>query len=92
MLELNTGKQLAKRYVLVRPLGGGGEAETWLAKDRMTSAQVALKLVPPEHAERLRSEWQASIRLMHAHIVRVFEFHADDEVAFYSQQFVDGPD
>ena len=28
---------------------------------------------------------------MHAHIVRAFEFHADPEVSFYSQQFIDGP-
>ena len=28
---------------------------------------------------------------MHAHIVRVFEFH-DEDLAFYSLQFVDGPD
>lgn len=42
-------------------------------------------------AEALRREWQLAIRLMHAHIVRVFEFH-DDEAPFYSLQFIDGPD
>ncbi len=29
---------------------------------------------------------------MHAHIARVFEFHGDGDHAFYSQQYVDGPD
>jgi serine/threonine-protein kinase len=29
---------------------------------------------------------------MHAHIVRVFEFHEDQGAAFYSMQFVDGAD
>jgi len=43
-------------------------------------------------AARLREEWQTQIRLMHAHIVRVFEFHSEDEFAFYSQQYIDGPD
>ena len=28
---------------------------------------------------------------MHAHIVRVFEFH-DEALPFYSLQFIDGPD
>jgi len=42
-------------------------------------------------AEALRREWQLAIRLMHAHIVRVFEFH-DGDPAFYSLQFIDGPD
>jgi len=94
MLELSKGIQLADRYTLDRHLGGGGEAQTWLAKDRLTGAAVALKIVAGTAAkrDRLREEWQAQIRLMHAHIVRVFEFHAEDDASFYSQQFIDGPD
>ena len=91
MLELESGKQLARRYTLVRRLGGDSEAQIWLATDRMTAASVALKVVPASAASRLRSEWQSSIRLMHAHIVRVFEFHDDAETAFFSMQYVDGP-
>jgi serine/threonine protein kinase/tetratricopeptide (TPR) repeat protein len=94
MLELIKGAQLADRYTLERPLGAGGEASTWLAKDRMTRASVALKIVPAggNAASRLRDEWQTNLRLMHAHIVRVFEFHEDQDKAFYSLQFVDGND
>ncbi len=94
MLELSKGTQLADRYTLERQLGDGGEARTWLAKDRFTKAAVALKIAvgTPGDAERLRAEWQTSIRLMHAHIVRVFEFHDDPPNAYYSQQFIDGPD
>ena len=94
MPQLSKGTQLADRYTLDRHLGGGGEAETWLAKDRLTGAAVALKIVrkDPGAAERLREEWQTDIRLMHAHIARVFEFHGDADHAFYSQQYIDGPD
>ena len=91
MLELSKGTQLADRYTLERSLGKGGEAETWLARDRMTRAAVALKIVPAGTAsKRLRDEWQTNLRLMHAHIVRVFEFHEDRGAAFYSLQYVDG--
>ena len=90
MLELTKGSRLVDRYTLERPLGRGGEAVTWLARDRMTSASVALKIVPSSLASRLRDEWQANLRLMHAHIVRVFEFHEDQGAAFYSMQYVDG--
>ena len=38
MLELSPGIQLADRFSLERRLGGGGEAETWLAKDRLTGS------------------------------------------------------
>ena len=91
MLNLSKGTQLADRYTLERSLGKGGEAETWLARDRMTRASVALKIVPAGPAgKRLRDEWQTNLRLMHAHIVRVFEFHEDQGAAFYSLQYVAG--
>ena len=93
MLELKPGIELADRYTLVRRLGGDSATQTWLAKDRLTKASVALKISDgdPQSAAGLRAEWQASIRLMHAHIVRAFEFHAEPEVAFFSQQFINGP-
>ena len=91
MLNLSKGTQLADRYTLERSLGKGGEAETWLARDRMTRASVALKIVPAGPAgKRLRDEWETNLRLMHAHIVRVFEFHEDQGAAFYSLQYVAG--
>ena len=94
MLELKQGTQLADRYTLVRRLGGDSETHTWLARDRLTRASVALKISDGDRqsSDKLRAEWQANIRLMHAHIVRAFEFHAEPEVAFFSQQFIDGPD
>ncbi|NNF39897.1 MAG: protein kinase [Woeseiaceae bacterium] len=94
MLELSKGTQLAERYTLERPLGSGGEAVTWLAKDRFTRASVVLKIVAGSKlaSERLRQEWQTNLRLMHPHIVRAFEFHKDQGAAFYSQQYVDGAD
>jgi serine/threonine protein kinase len=92
--DLQKGTELADRYTLVRKLGAGAHTQTWLATDRMTRASVALKILsgPGLSAQQLRSEWQTSIRLMHAHIVRVFEFHSDDNATFYSLQFVDGAD
>ena len=94
MQDLKTGVELANRFTLVRRLGAGGAAETWLATDRLTGASVALKILVSDRVPRdvFHKEWQTSIRLMHAHIVRVFEFSDDPESAFYSLQYVDGPD
>jgi len=91
--ELSNGTRLANRYTLARRLGKGGAAETWLATDRITRASVAIKVLVDDRVspDVLRREWQLAIRLMHAHIVRVFEFH-DDDAVFFSLQFVDGPD
>ena len=46
MLELKQGTQLADRYTLVRRLGGDSETHTWLAKDRLTRASVAVRRDP----------------------------------------------
>ncbi len=97
MRDLKSGTQLASRYTLVRKLGAGGAAETWLASDKLTRASVALKILVDESipAATLRREWQLSIRLVHAHIARVFEFHDEEDgqhSAFYSMQYIDGPD
>ena len=91
--DLSEGVRLANRYTLARRLGRGGAAETWLATDRITRASVALKILVDDRIDddALRREWQLAIRLMHAHIVRAFEFHEDDG-AFYSLQYIDGPD
>ena len=98
MRDLKSGTQLASRYTLVRKIGAGGGAETWLASDKLTRASVALKILIDESipVATLRREWQLSIRLVHAHIARVFEFHDDgtdhQQHAFYSMQYIDGPD
>ncbi|MGW8370567.1 MAG: protein kinase domain-containing protein, partial [Gammaproteobacteria bacterium] len=75
-------------------LGSGGAAQTWLARDRLTGASVALKLLADERIStaQFHKEWQTSIRLMHAHIGRVFEYNDETGTPFYSLQHIDGPD
>jgi tetratricopeptide (TPR) repeat protein len=98
MRVLKEGTRLAGRYTLVRRLGSGGMSEVWLARDERAEQRVALKfLLPalardPRRRTQFHNEWQASSRLMHPHIVRVFEYHDDEAGPFYSQQFIDGPD
>jgi tetratricopeptide (TPR) repeat protein len=94
MQDLQQGSELAGRYTLVRKLGAGGAAETWLANDRLTSAAVALKVLTSERvpAAEFHKEWQTGIRLMHAHIARAFEYGEDSGRPFYSLQYIEGPD
>lgn len=98
MRVLKEGTRLADRYTLVRRLGSGGMSEVWLAQDRRSEQQVALKFLAPDLAEQparrsaFHKEWQSVSRLMHAHIARVFEYHDEPDGPFYAQQFIDGPD
>lgn len=73
-------------------------SEVWLARDERAEQRVALKFLEPDlarnprHRSQFHNEWQATSRLMHPHIVRVFEYHDEEAGPFYSQQFIDGPD
>lgn len=97
MQELTEGTRLEGRYTLARRLGRGGMAETWLAHDARADARVALKFLLPELAgdarqrERFHAEWRLASRLMHAHIVRTFEYHDDADRPFFALQYIDGP-
>jgi len=83
--------------MLVRRLGSGGMSEIWIAQDRQTGKSVALKFLSPLLADNpgyrklLHEEWKLGSMLMHANIVRVFEYHDVNEDPFYSLQFIDGP-
>lgn len=96
MSSFYEGTLLAGRYVLVRRLGSGGMGKLWLAEDRRAESSVALKFpVDPAGAssgELLRKEWRIGSRLMHANIIRVFEFHDEADTAFYAMQYIGGPD
>jgi len=87
---------LAGRYSIVRELGRGGMGVVYLAHEVHLDRLVAIKLLPPELAERpqLRErflrEARLAARLSHPHIIAI---HAVDEVAgfvFYVMTYVDG--
>jgi serine/threonine-protein kinase len=71
-------EQLSGSYVLERPLGAGGMATVWLARDLKHQRHVALKVLKPElaHAlgpERFRREITTAARLQHPHILSVHD-------------------
>ena len=98
MRVLHEGTRLADRYTLVRKLGAGGMSEVWLADDARGDARVALKILTGDRAsdeaarKQLHSEWQVGSRMMHASIVRVFEYHDDAEGPFYALQYLGDTD
>ncbi|HET9683125.1 MAG TPA: serine/threonine-protein kinase, partial [Gemmatimonadaceae bacterium] len=87
---------LAGRYSIVRELGRGGMGVVYLAHEVHLDRLVAIKLLPPEKAERpqLREhflrEARLAARLSHPHIIAI---HSVDEVGgfvFYVMSYVEG--
>ena len=94
MRILNEGTRLADRYTLIRRLGGGGMSDIWLASDKRSDGRIALKFLTgeaaadPKQKDLLYREWRIGSRLMHANIIRVFEYHDEADGSFFGLQYV----
>lgn len=76
------------RYELVEPLGSGGSASAWLARDG--DREVALKLLDPElPRELLRDEFSRLAGLYHPHLLRVLEYEAVGARTFYTAELIE---
>src|SRR4051812_5566502 len=76
---------LSARYEILREVGRGGTAVVYLARDRDTGAEVAIKLIHARYAEdaeaiaRFAREARLVSQLEHPNVVRVHEaIHLDD--------------
>ncbi|MBL8615771.1 MAG: protein kinase, partial [Deltaproteobacteria bacterium] len=78
------GRRLGGRYRLLWPLGSGGAATVWAARDELLGVDRAVKLLtvePGERAEALRQRLRVEARTMaglrHPHILRVLDLGED---------------
>jgi len=75
LLETDT---LVDHFRIIRPLGKGGMAEVYLARDTKLGRKVALKIVRPEALgskeaiDRFLFEARATARFAHPHIVTIY--------------------
>jgi serine/threonine protein kinase len=89
---------LAERYQLLRPIGEGGMAEVFHARDINLERQVAVKLLrqdyihDPAFQARFQQEARAAANLLHPNIVTVYDFGRDRDRYFIVMEYVDGTD
>lgn len=82
-------------YSILAQLGVGGMGKVYLARDRQ-GKQVALKVLLPELTaatlDRLRFEREFDIasRLSHPGLVKVFDRHFENDLCYYSMEYVEG--
>jgi serine/threonine-protein kinase len=75
-------RTLGRRYRLEVPLGSGGMAQVWRARDLVLGRDVAVKLLAPSFGDRaaraardrIRAEAQVAARLAHPNIAGVYDF------------------
>ncbi|MCO8269424.1 protein kinase [Actinoplanes sp. TRM 88003] len=69
------GRLLGDRYELLTPIGAGGTAVVWRARDHVLARVVAVKIVATEAGDhRIRQEAQAAAGLSHPNIAQVHDY------------------
>ncbi len=89
---------LNNRYQLEEPLGSGGMAVVYKARDLMLERRVAVKILrqkyslDPDFRESFRQEALAAAKLSHPNIVTVHDFGLDGDNLFIIMEYVQGTD
>ena len=89
---------LADRYQLLRPIGQGGMAEVFQARDLNLQRQVAIKLLKRDYIteeafkNRFLQEARAAANLLHPNIVTVYDFGQAQDQYFIVMEYVQGTD
>ncbi len=87
---------LNERYQLLEPLGGGGMAVVYQARDLMLERTVAIKILrqnfsqQPEFREKFRQEALAAANLSHPNIVTVYDYGVADGHPYIVMEHVPG--
>lgn len=87
---------LSDRFVLGDVIGSGGMAMVYLAWDRESESQVAVKILRSEYNEdsdfirRFSMEAQAASRMSHPNIVNIYGAYQDGDVRYIVMEYVKG--
>lgn len=88
------GDSFAARYVVTRPLGRGGMAEVWEARDVVLRRRVALKLFSAtgdtDDARRAATEMHTLAGLSHPNLVTVYDAGREGDRTFLVMELVTG--
>ncbi|MBW2489392.1 MAG: protein kinase [Deltaproteobacteria bacterium] len=96
MLNLKKDTVLLSRFRLSEMLGQGGMGQVWLVWDHELEIHIAAKILDPQlisdphRVQLLKNECRNTRRLAHPNIVRVFDFHRSEDLAFISMEYVHG--
>lgn len=95
---MKPGYKLGSRYQIIRPLGEGGMANVYLARDLVLDREVSVKLLrldlrdDPQTKRRFQREATAANRLNDPHIVGIYDVGEDHGMQFMVMQYVKGTD
>jgi eukaryotic-like serine/threonine-protein kinase len=92
----DSGRVLNGRYALISPVGGGGMAQVYKARDNILGRLVAIKLLREQYASdaqfvaRFKREAQAAANLAHPNIVNVYDVGQDGDLYYIVMEYISG--
>lgn len=90
------GRTLNGRYQLLNPIGGGGMAQVYQARDLVLGRLVAVKVLREQYASdpnfvtRFQREAQAAAKLAHPNIASVYDVGEENGLHFIVMEYVPG--
>ena len=90
------GRVLNGRYALIGPVGGGGMAQVYKARDNVLGRVVAVKILREQYASddqfvaRFKREAQAAANLAHPNIVNVYDVGQDGDLYYIIMEYISG--
>jgi serine/threonine-protein kinase len=86
---------LVDRYTVERELGHGENGVVFLARDRKHRRAVAIKVISSElaqavHTERFLREIKFAARLIHPHIIPLYDSGMADDIPYYVMSYAAG--
>jgi serine/threonine protein kinase len=96
MSRLEPGLEFLPHLTLLRPLGQGGMAEVWVARDTARGEEVVLKILPPDATDDrvalLRREARLVRKVQHPHVVPVYGFESGPHGSAVVSRYMRGGD
>jgi len=90
-------RDLLSKYEVQEKLGEGGMGIVYKANQRSMNRIVALKILSPKYSSRPRfveqfiREARAAGQLNHPNIIQVHDVGTENDIHYFSMEFVDGP-
>ena len=90
-------KDLLTKYELHERIGEGGMGIVFKAQQRSMAREIALKILSPKYS--LKKKWvdqfineaRAAGKLNHQNIIQVHDVGTENDIHFFSMEYVDGP-
>ena len=88
---------LLTKYELKEKLGEGGMGIVYKAVQKSMAREVALKILAPRHSQKPKfvdqfiAEARAAGKLNHHHLIQVHDVSTENDINYFSMEFVDGP-